>query len=284
MRPWLPSIAVLAAATLAAVVTGSGPSAARASGVAASAGTWRVVPPSAPRAIEGYASQTSVAPGEQLDLHVGTTPAERYRIEIHRIGWYAGKGGRRIACLPRGVARPTSVGARARCPSPIVARARRVSTGRSPIASSCRQGGGAATTSRSSSSRPVLTLAGLQPCPSPCALPPPRVRPMLVVLPVNTWQQYNAWGGVSTYTDEAAAVKVSFDRPYEHGLNKPLLDYPVVRFVDQFDYDVGYVDRRRRRSRPVGPAAGPGWSSCRATASTGRSACATGSSAHATQG
>ncbi len=51
--------------------------------------------------IEGYASQISVAPGDTLQLHVSTASNnEQYRIEIYRLGWYGGDGGRLIACLP----------------------------------------------------------------------------------------------------------------------------------------------------------------------------------------
>ena len=50
--------------------------------------------------IEGYASTTSVAPGETIDFHVSTQGAERCRIEVHRLGWYGGQGGRRLLCLP----------------------------------------------------------------------------------------------------------------------------------------------------------------------------------------
>lgn len=50
--------------------------------------------------INGYTSQVSIVPGESLDIHVSTTPVERYRIAVHRLGWYDGAGGRRMASLP----------------------------------------------------------------------------------------------------------------------------------------------------------------------------------------
>jgi hypothetical protein len=50
--------------------------------------------------IEGYASEVSVAPGEALHLHVSARAPVSYRVEIYRIGWYRGAGGRRIGCLP----------------------------------------------------------------------------------------------------------------------------------------------------------------------------------------
>jgi hypothetical protein len=64
-------------------------------------------------------------------------------------------------------------------------------------------------------------------------------------VPVNTWQAYNSWGGKSLYPFvSAAAVKVSFDRPYDWHLpgGQALADWelPFVRFVEREGYDVSY--------------------------------------------
>src|SRR5207244_12046269 len=53
-----------------------------------------------PGAIDGYASQVSLVPGDELDLHVSTSPAARYRVEVYRVGWYAGAGARLVGCVP----------------------------------------------------------------------------------------------------------------------------------------------------------------------------------------
>src|SRR5205085_3014655 len=59
---------------------------------------WRrdVANPSA--AIDAYAGAQSVGRGESLALYVRSTL--RYRIDIYRIGWYAGQGGSLVECLP----------------------------------------------------------------------------------------------------------------------------------------------------------------------------------------
>src|SRR5207237_8466049 len=44
--------------------------------------------------IKGYASATSVNQGESLTCHVSGNPAQTYTIDIYRIGWYGGLGGR----------------------------------------------------------------------------------------------------------------------------------------------------------------------------------------------
>src|SRR5215831_18635497 len=52
------------------------------------------------RAIEGYATEVSVQPGDTIHFHVSTTPAEAYQIDVYRLGWYGGLGARLVACLP----------------------------------------------------------------------------------------------------------------------------------------------------------------------------------------
>ncbi len=51
-------------------------------------------------ALEGYASEISVQPGDTIHLHVSTSPAARYRIQMYRLGWYGGSGGRLLGCIP----------------------------------------------------------------------------------------------------------------------------------------------------------------------------------------
>src|SRR3954469_22959716 len=62
---------------------------------------WDIAPPDHP-AIEGYASETSVAPGQRFHLHVNPgSPNDRYRIYVYRIGWYGGDCGRLVTRIPR---------------------------------------------------------------------------------------------------------------------------------------------------------------------------------------
>jgi hypothetical protein len=58
--------------------------------------------------IEGFASKTSVAPGDSIDFMVSTNPAARYIIDIYRTGYYGGLGGRHMTRLElsRGSHRP----------------------------------------------------------------------------------------------------------------------------------------------------------------------------------
>ncbi len=49
--------------------------------------------------IEGYCSATSVRPGEPLSIMVSTNPPAPFTVEIFRMGFYGGKGGRHMTSL-----------------------------------------------------------------------------------------------------------------------------------------------------------------------------------------
>jgi hypothetical protein len=75
--------------------------------------------------------------------------------------------------------------------------------------------------------------------------------PMLVVIPVNTYQAYNNWGGISLYDNDArpsfpyqAGHAVSFDRPFSTGGGTGLFrsqDLPFVQWVERQGYDLAYA-------------------------------------------
>jgi hypothetical protein len=49
--------------------------------------------------IEGYCSHTSVRAGERLKLFVSTNPASTFTVDIYRMGYYGGTGGRHVLSL-----------------------------------------------------------------------------------------------------------------------------------------------------------------------------------------
>src|SRR5687767_7141359 len=49
--------------------------------------------------IEGYCSRTSVKAGEQIEFFVSTNPAAEFTIDVYRLGWYGGDGGRQVKKL-----------------------------------------------------------------------------------------------------------------------------------------------------------------------------------------
>lgn len=49
--------------------------------------------------IEGYCSRTSVRAGETINFHVSTNPASSFTLDIYRMGYYGGAGGRHVLRL-----------------------------------------------------------------------------------------------------------------------------------------------------------------------------------------
>ena len=195
--------------------------------------------------IDGYTAEQSVAPGGQILLHVGVATGLRYRVEVYRLGWYGGAGGRLVTCLPdcsgsrAGIVQP---GPPAPDPATGEVRAGWSVTDTVEV--------GANWVSGYYLAQLVLTSG---PDAGTARWVPFIVRPpsgshsaVLVQVPVNTWLSYNGWGGKSLYDNKSAdgrrANHVSFERPY-WGAQYHLLDheYPLVRFLEREGYDLGYV-------------------------------------------
>lgn len=201
------------------------------------------------RTIEGYASWPSVRPGERLELHVSTTPAARYFVTVHRLGWYDGDGGRTCARHPP---RGDVVGLAREVPE--LADGPSVPSAGWPVTDSILIGDDWC--SGQYVARLVLADG---PHAGRSAFVPfvVRERPgdraaCLVQMPVTTAAAYNHWGGKSLYasnsTDRVPAVKVTFDRPiptwHEANLNArwPFIwDVQLVRFLEREGYDVAYT-------------------------------------------
>ncbi len=49
--------------------------------------------------IQGYVSRTSIRPGETLKFFISTDPADKYKLDIFRMGYYGGKGGRLVKSM-----------------------------------------------------------------------------------------------------------------------------------------------------------------------------------------
>ncbi len=214
---------------------------------------WRL-PRAAKGAIEGYASQIDVLPGNELDLHVSTAPATSYRVEIYRIGWYRGSGARLVACLPTCT---TDEAGTTQLTPPFDASTGYLNAGwpvtdRFTVAPSWTSGYYLAEL--------VLTQGPDAGHGSwvPFIVRAPATQPsnILVQAPVNTWQAYNDWGGRSLYFNfnGVGDNHVSFDRPFDEASMKtadgPATDnanlpqvseFPLVRFLERTGYDVSYT-------------------------------------------
>jgi hypothetical protein len=200
-------------------------------------------------AIEGYASEVSAQPGDTLQFHVSTRPAAAYRVEIYRLGWYGGAGGRLLACIPadctyrpgkqRPVGHPGDGG---------IVQAGWPVTDEIDVPAGWTSGY-LMVRFRLTSGQAATTYVILRE-------PPTHHSAILVQVPVNTWQAYNGWGGMSLYefgyANGQRANHVSFDRPYawhlEGGQGPLAWEIQTVRFLERAGYDVSYqtdVDTHR---------------------------------------
>jgi hypothetical protein len=202
-----------------------------------------------PGTVEGYTSRPSVQPGGRLELHVATEPPARYRVTVHRLGWYEGVGGRLMATHPArgdvaGVARPR----------PVIGDGPSVLSAGWPVTDSIPVG--ADWVSGQYVARLILTSgehAGASALvPFVVREPPGRRAACLIQVGITTAAAYNHFGGKSLYvsnsTDGLAAVKVTLDRPmpfwHDANLNArtPFVwDIQLTRFLEREGYDVAYT-------------------------------------------
>jgi hypothetical protein len=214
--------------------------------------SWSLDQSAPPRAIEGFASEVSVLPGEKVHFHVSTAPAARYRIVLYRLGWYHGAGARVLGCIP-GCTRDRQGKAQLQPqPDPVSG----LTSAAWPVTDTFRFPQSAVSgyvlaklqlTSGDNRGKVTYVPLILRALPS-------RHSPILVQASVNTWQAYNPWGGKSLYaynsTDHVPATHVSFNRPYLTMAPVPVQrGIGLVRFLERRGYDVSYttdVDTDRR--------------------------------------
>src|SRR5947209_1368687 len=202
---------------------------------------WQL-PPGTGKVITGYASETSVAPGETVHLHVSAPQGERYRVQLYRLGWYHGSGGRLIMCTPGcGASRPAvwQPAPTAPDPSSHLFSAPWSVTDEITLPPTAVSGyyearleivGG-----DDAGAVGMVPLIVREPAPSAA---------VLVQVPVNTWQAYNSWGGKSLYGKAGThATEVSFDRPYDAQVLHDMalnLELPWVHFLERSGVDLAY--------------------------------------------
>ncbi len=196
-------------------------------------------------AIQGYAGATSVRPGGTITFQVSTSPVASYRIEISRLGWYGGAGGRRIACLVGSQLDPTCklhhLGVQQPNPPAPDSLTGEVNAGWSTTDTLTVPPGwtsGYYLAVFRLTSGPSAGTTGFTPF--IIQAPVGDHSAVLVQVPTNTWQAYNSWGGEGLYSKPVRAVKESFDRPYDHRLLFNW-EYPLIRFLERGGWDVTYA-------------------------------------------
>ncbi len=205
--------------------------------------SWEIQSPALHGEVEGYSTRQSVLPGQFIGFSVRTT-ASKYRLEIFRMGWYQGKGGRLLFSrrgLPGhayAVPKPNSSTGLLICNWPVVFRLR--------IPANWVTGIYLVKLSASNGHQAYI----------PFVVKEAHSRAGLVFVDsVATSQAYNYWGGKSLYVDvnykgakeqfKHRAVMVSYDRPFAQNMGAGWFfswEFHMVRWLEHEGYNVAYVD------------------------------------------
>jgi hypothetical protein len=234
---------------------------------------WRLSNPATDREIEGYGDATSVDRGGEIRLYVNTR-SRTYTLEVFRMGWYQGLGGRRVfgpLSLP---------GTRQTTPDPDSHTGLVDANWIEPfVLTTADPADQTDWTSGVYLAKLTDSAQGKQSYIIFVVRDDDRVSDLRFQLPVSTYQSYNYWGGRSLYdwnsgdglpwatTEGTAAVKVSFNRPYVASPNPKAAygvgagefltnlqpaptrtpissagwDYNMVRWLEREGYDVSYI-------------------------------------------
>ncbi|MBU6509163.1 MAG: discoidin domain-containing protein [Gammaproteobacteria bacterium] len=191
-------------------------------------------------AVQGYASKTSVNPGEPITFFVSTGSPTGYTMSFFRIGWYAGAGARLVLG-------PVSLQGN---PQPVP------DPGQDGLIECHWPAAYTLTVPETWVSGVYLakleTAAGQQSYIIFVVRDDSRPSAYLFISSVNTYQAYNEWGGSSLYTrfksgplkDQKTGYRVSFDRPYWRGEGSgDFLSYEInmLRWLEREGLDVTYV-------------------------------------------
>ena len=240
---------------------------------------WKLSVPATNREIEGYASATSVNHGGAISLYVNTT-APAYTIDVFRMGWYGGRGGRRV------LGPIQATGTRQIIPTPNSTTGLVDCAWINPYTLATghdwTSGIYLAKLTESTSSKQSYIIFVVRNDDASSHY--------IFQLPVTTYQAYNFWGGKSLYsygsggqqvpwgtTFGTQGLKVSFNRPYAKSTNPPAAfgmgageflanvkpvkeyyptssagwDYNLVRWLEKEGYDVTYITNIDLHSSPT---------------------------------
>jgi hypothetical protein len=209
--------------------------------------------------IEGFVSKTSCLPGESIDFKISTNPASPFFIDIYRMGYYSGSGGRHMARLGPFLGRPQAV------PMMTIERLRECNWAIAAsfvIPDNWPSGvylGKLSVDEQFGNQSYVIFVVKEH-----------RKSDILCQVSDLTWQAYNKWPGRDSLYDDGTTevwytgtnVRVSFDRPYTKYcqiLDAPLSlgsgefllwEHPMVYWLEQQGYDVTYCSNLDLHSDP----------------------------------
>lgn len=191
---------------------------------------WKIEKPSGP-GLQGYASKTSVFPGEKLDLFIHSV--EPYKIEIFRMGYYEGAGAKHLSTIEKlPINKQTSIS------DQETMEANWKATLQIKVDQQWQSGVYLAKLTNISKKSSFIHFVVKDRKPK---------ANIGVLISTNTYQAYNNWGGKSYYgynsTNKEAAVKLSFNRPYNNGRGSGeffAYEYNMIRWMEKKGYKLTY--------------------------------------------
>ncbi len=196
--------------------------------------------------ISGFASSTSVNKGEKITFYVNTQPASQFDMNIFRIGYYGGMGGRLMQVIPKqlGVKQPECI---VNYSTGLTNCGNWKPTYTLTIPDDWTSGVYVTVLTLPDGGKNYLIFV---------VRDDDRDAPILYQQSTSTYQAYNAYGGKSLYNFNSGicltiaemprAVAVSFNRPYLMPLGMQdynmfqYAEYPFVSWLEQQGYDVVY--------------------------------------------
>jgi len=215
--------------------------------------SWRITRPTDDINLQmkAYLSTTSASAGEMVDIFASVSPAQNYTLEVYRLGYYGGDGGRLLQTIP-------SIQGHNQPPCPVDAVTGQIT---------CSWSSDLSLTIPSSWTTGIYLFkftnaAGFE-YQFPFAVrDDTRIPDIIYQQPVTTYQStYNSRSyGADTISGDTRAVKVSFDRPYygKGGYEYERFEHETILFLEEHGYDVGYltnIDVHRNPSRLLQPEA-----------------------------
>lgn len=243
---------------------------------------WALTRPALGRQIEGYASACSVAAGGVIDLFVHTE-AERWQLEVFRIGWYGGVGARRVLgpIEQAGTAQPMPAMDDTGLVDCDWRASVRLVTATAEGHPWCSGVYLARLTEQREGHQSYIVFV---------VRDDTRRTALVVQLAFTTWQAYNNWGGKSLYnwgsSEGERATRVSFNRPFGANLQNPAAAYGMgagefitnvqphpdrygarnagwdintVRWLEREGHDVTYTTSLDTHARPATLRQGGAW-------------------------
>jgi VCBS repeat-containing protein len=208
--------------------------------------------------IQGFATDISVNRGSSVSFKIKTTAAA-YRIDIYRLGYYAGRGARKVATIMPSASLPQIQPAYLRDNNTGL-----VDCGNWGVSATWAVP--ATATSGVYIARPVRTDTGGASHMVFIVRDDAGASDFLFQTSDTTWHAYNRFGGVNLYNGNGPATDVGAGRAYKVSYNRPFnnraptsagekegylfnSEYPMIRWMEANGYDVSYaagIDTDRR--------------------------------------